>query len=85
MPVGIILCTCACVRLQCPACGMLLEKIDGDEKMMCGCEARVAGGTTDKALRGGGYAEEGRGGGRERRRCHRREVGGEGRRERLAC
>ena len=45
---------CACVRLQCPACGMLLEKIDGDEKMMCGCEARAAGGTTDKALRGGG-------------------------------
>ena len=38
----------------CPACGMLLEKISGDNQMMCGCEAKPAGGTYRKALAGGG-------------------------------
>ena len=38
----------------CPACGILIEKIDGDDEVMCGCEARPAGGTYEKALRGGG-------------------------------
>jgi hypothetical protein len=35
---------------QCPACGIIIEKISGDDKMMCGCEAKVAGGTYEKAL-----------------------------------
>merc|ERR1711972_375395 len=39
---------------QCPACGILIEKIDGNEEVMCGCEAKPAGGTYEKALRGGG-------------------------------
>jgi hypothetical protein len=39
---------------RCPACGILIEKIDGDEEVMCGCEAKPAGGTYEKALRGGG-------------------------------
>eukprot|EP00928_Gymnodinium_smaydae_P049335 TRINITY_DN33100_c0_g1_i1.p1 TRINITY_DN33100_c0_g1~~TRINITY_DN33100_c0_g1_i1.p1 ORF type:complete len:1131 (+),score=167.08 TRINITY_DN33100_c0_g1_i1:131-3394(+) len=38
----------------CPACGILIEKIDGNEEVMCGCEAKPAGGTYEKALRGGG-------------------------------
>jgi len=38
----------------CPACGMLIEKIDGDDNVMCGCEAKAAGGTYEKALKGGG-------------------------------
>ena len=42
----------------CPACGMLLEKISGDSTMMCGCEARPAGGTTAKAIAGGGCGHE---------------------------
>ena len=43
---------------QCPACGMLLEKISGDDQMMCGCAAKVAGGTYHKALAGGGCGHE---------------------------
>merc|ERR1712192_301392 len=39
---------------RCPACGILIEKIDGNEEVMCGCEAKPAGGTYEKALRGGG-------------------------------
>lgn len=42
----------------CPACGMLLEKISGSDEMMCGCEARIAGGTPAKALAAGGCAHE---------------------------
>ena len=38
----------------CPACGSLIEKIDGDHQVMCGCEAKPAGGTLAKALAGGG-------------------------------
>ena len=38
----------------CPACGILTQKIDGDDEVMCGCEARPAGGTYEKALEGGG-------------------------------
>jgi len=30
---------------QCPACGVVMEKISGDNSMMCGCEAKPAGGT----------------------------------------
>ena len=29
---------------QCPACGLVMEKISGDDSMMCGCEAKPAGG-----------------------------------------
>ena len=42
----------------CPACGILLEKVSGDSSMMCGCEARAAGGTTEKAIAGGGCGHE---------------------------
>jgi hypothetical protein len=42
----------------CPACGMLIEKIGGDDNVMCGCEARAAGGTYEKALKGGGCGHE---------------------------
>ena len=42
----------------CPACGMLIEKIDGDHQVMCGCEARPAGGTLEKALANGGCGHE---------------------------
>ena len=42
----------------CPACGMLIEKIGGDDNVMCGCEAKAAGGTYQKALRGGGCGHE---------------------------
>lgn len=43
---------------ECPACGMLIEKIDGDAQVMCGCEARPAGGNYEKALAGGGCGHE---------------------------
>jgi hypothetical protein len=39
---------------RCPACGILIEKVDGNEEVMCGCEAKPAGGTYEKALKGGG-------------------------------
>ena len=42
----------------CPACGMLMEKISGDDTMMCGCEAKPAGGNYRKALAGGGCGHE---------------------------
>ncbi len=42
----------------CPACGMLIEKVGGDDTMMCGCEAKKAGGTYAKALAGGGCGHE---------------------------
>ena len=42
----------------CPACGFLIMKADGDDTMMCGCEARPAGGTTEKALKAGGCGHE---------------------------
>lgn len=42
----------------CPACGIYIEKINGDDNMMCGCEARPAGGTYEKALAGGGCGHE---------------------------
>ena len=34
----------------CPACGMLIEKISGDDQMMCGDKARVAGGKRGAAF-----------------------------------
>ena len=37
---------------------MLLEKISGDDTMMCGCEAKPAGGNYRKALAGGGCGHE---------------------------
>eukprot|EP00605_Chrysophyceae_sp_TOSAG23-4_P002904 GSChrysophyteH1.ASY1.ANO1.3199.1 assembled CDS len=43
---------------QCPACGFPIEKISGDDTMMCGCEARPAGGTLEKALASGGCGHE---------------------------
>ena len=38
----------------CPGCGNVIEKVDGDHQVMCGCEAKPAGGTMAKALAGGG-------------------------------
>jgi hypothetical protein len=43
---------------QCPACGIVISKADGDDTVMCGCEARPAGGTIEKALLGGGCGHE---------------------------
>ena len=43
---------------QCPACGTVIMKYDGDDTMMCGCEAGPAGGTMEKALLGGGCGHE---------------------------
>ena len=43
---------------QCPACGTVIMKYDGDDTMMCGCEAGPAGGTMEKALDGGGCGHE---------------------------
>ena len=43
---------------QCPGCGIIIEKISGDNTMMCGCEGRPAGGTMEKALRNGGCGLE---------------------------
>ena len=43
---------------QCPACGFVIERISGDDNMMCGCEARAAGGNKAKALRNGGCGHE---------------------------
>lgn len=43
---------------QCPACGILVQRISGSAEMMCGCAARPAGGTLLKALRGGGCGHE---------------------------
>ena len=37
---------------------MLIEKIDGTYHVMCGCEAKPAGGTYQKALAGGGCGHE---------------------------
>ena len=39
---------------ECPACGTLIVKNGGDDNLMCGCEAKAAGGTMAKALAGGG-------------------------------
>ena len=38
----------------CPACGFVMMKDGGGDDMMCGCEAKAAGGTIEKALAGGG-------------------------------
>lgn len=43
---------------QCPACGFVIERVSGDDKMMCGCAARVAGGTLEQALASGGCGHE---------------------------
>jgi hypothetical protein len=43
---------------QSPCCGILVQRISGSAEMMCGCEARPAGGTLFKALRGGGCGHE---------------------------
>jgi uncharacterized protein with PIN domain len=29
---------------RCPGCGIIIEKISGDDNVMCGCEPRVQGG-----------------------------------------
>ena len=42
----------------CPACGNVVEKHGGDHQVMCGCEAKPAGGTMEKALRGGGCGHQ---------------------------
>ena len=42
----------------CPGCGNLVEKVGGDHHVMCGCEAKPAGGTLAKALAGGGCGHE---------------------------
>ena len=44
--------------VQCPACGLVIVRDGGDDTMMCGCEARPAGGTPEKALAGGGCGHE---------------------------
>ena len=44
--------------VQCPACGLIIEKVGGDDTMMCGCEGRPAGGTMEKALAGRGCGHE---------------------------
>jgi len=44
--------------VQCPACNIFIEKVSGSNEMMCGCEARPAGGTLEKALAGGGCGHE---------------------------
>ena len=41
-----------------PCCGILVQRISGSSEMMCGCEAKPAGGTLFKALRGGGCGHE---------------------------
>ena len=43
---------------QCPACGFVIIKNGGDDQMMCGCEAKPAGGTMQKALQGGGCGHQ---------------------------
>ena len=43
---------------ECPACGTLIVKNGGDDNLMCGCEAKAAGGTMAKALAGGGCGHE---------------------------
>ena len=43
---------------QCPACGFIIERISGDDTMMCGCEGRPAGGNEAKAMRNGGCGHE---------------------------
>ena len=43
---------------QCPGCGFVIVKNGGDHQMMCGCEAKPAGGTMEKALRGGGCGHQ---------------------------
>ena len=35
-----------------------MEKAGGDHQIMCGCEAKPAGGTMEKALRGGGCGHQ---------------------------
>ena len=44
--------------VQCPGCGAVIMKDGGDDTMMCGCEARPAGGTMEKAMLGGGCGHE---------------------------
>jgi len=43
---------------RCPACNILIEKVSGNDQMMCGCESRPAGGTLEKAINGGGCGHE---------------------------
>jgi hypothetical protein len=43
---------------QSPCCGILVQKISGTAEMMCGCDARPAGGTLFRALRSGGCGHE---------------------------
>ena len=42
----------------CPGCGNLVEKVGGDHHVMCGCEAKPAGGALAEALAGGGCSHE---------------------------
>ena len=51
-------CTCVQVAAQCPACGTVIVKEGGDDAVMCGCEAKAAGGTVEKALAQGGCGHE---------------------------
>jgi hypothetical protein len=43
---------------RCPACGIIIEKISGDDNVMCGSEPRNSGGTMEKALANGGCGHE---------------------------
>lgn len=43
---------------QCPGCGAVIVKDGGDDAVMCGCEAKAAGGTMKKALAQGGCGHE---------------------------
>ena len=43
---------------QCPACGMVISKMGGNHEVMCGCEAKAAGGTMAKALAAGGCGHQ---------------------------
>ena len=43
---------------ECPACGHIILKDGGDDNLMCGCEAKAAGGNIRKAIAGGGCGHE---------------------------
>ena len=55
---AMLLATLGDTACACPACGFIIERADGDDTMMCGCDGRPAGGTTEKAFAGGGCGHE---------------------------
>ena len=43
---------------QCPACNIIIEKAGGDDNILCGCEAKAAGGDSVRIfVSAGGYEE----------------------------